>query len=51
MFSKKPNPLSLMQYENYSFGGLFDKISTNNNEIYQLNILNSLVVSKPSEKN
>ena len=34
IFTTKPNPLSLTQSENYSFGASFDKISSNNNKIY-----------------
>ena len=32
-FTTKPNPLSLTQSENYSFGASFDKILSNINEI------------------
>ena len=35
-FTTKPNPLSMTQSENYSFGASFDKIFSNNNKIYLL---------------
>ena len=45
-FTTKPNPLSLTQSENYSFGASFDKISSNNDKIYLLKFSNFLGVSK-----
>ena len=33
IFTTKPNPLSLTQSENYSFGASFDKILSNNDKI------------------
>ena len=35
MFTTKPKPLSLTQFENYSFGASFDKISSNNDKIFK----------------
>ena len=34
MFTTKPKHLSLTQSENYFFGASFNKILSNNNEIY-----------------
>ena len=50
MFFKKANLLTLTLSENYSFGASFDKISSNNNEIYLLKFSNSLGVSKSPEQ-
>ena len=47
MFTEKPNSLSLIRSENYSFGASFDKISSNNDKIYPPKFSNSLGVSKP----
>ena len=41
MFFRKPNPLLLTQYENYSFVATFDKISSNN-KVYLLKLLRGL---------
>ena len=49
-FTTKPNPLSMTQSENYSFGASFDKIFSNNNKIYQLKFSNFLGVSKPPKQ-
>ena len=46
MSSRKANPLSLTMNKNYCFVASFDKISSNNENIYLLNFLNFLGISK-----
>ena len=51
IFTTIPNPLSLTQSENYSFGASFDKISSDNNNFYAFEFPNVLGVSKPPQTN
>ena len=51
MFTTKPKSLSLTQSEKYSFGASFEKILSNNNNIYLLKFSNFLGVSKPTQTN
>ena len=50
MFTIKPNPLSLTQSENYSFGASFDKILSNNKKIYLLKFSNFQGLLKPPKQ-
>ena len=47
MFSRKANPLTFTQSENYSFVASLDKISSNDSEICLLKFSIFLGVSKP----
>ena len=50
MISRKANPLTLKQSENYSFVASFDKISSNTKKFYSLKFSNFLGVSKALQK-